>query len=184
NFAKIEQSNLLPTPVAVPSADLDKPMIEVAATGVEAIVKDKKFLSLTVKPTATVAQLGTGDFKTRELSIPEGKVMIQLVGATPNEPWLWLTKVQDFKLVTSDNKSVSPQGAWAIVKQGAEDRMMGQYSADLGVSKDALSGLSPQGQPSQVVIAFIVPEGVKPKELQLDGQLLKSLDDEPMNKVQ
>ena len=62
--------------------------------------------------------------------------------------------------------------------------MMGQYSADLGVSKDALSGLSPQGQPSQVVIAFLVPDGVKPKELQLDGQLLKSLDDEPMNKVQ
>ena len=184
NFSKIEQSNLLPTPVAVPSADLDKPMIEVAATGVEAIVKDKKFLSLTVKPNASVAQLGTGDFKTRELSIPEGKVMIQLVGAAPNEPWLWLTKIQDFKLVTSDKNTVSPVGAWAIVKQGGEDRFMGQYSADLGASSSILSGLPQQGQPTQVVIAFLVPDGVKGKELQLDGQLLKSLDDEPMNKVQ
>jgi len=163
---------------------LDKPIIEVAATGVEAIVKDKKFLSLTVKPNAPVAQLGTGDFKTRELSIPEGKVMIQLVGAAPNEPWLWLTKIQDFKLVTSDKNTVSPVGAWAIVKQGGEDRLMGQYSADLGASSSILSGLPQQGQPTQVVIAFLVPDGVKGKELQLDGQLLKSLDDEPMNKVQ
>jgi len=184
NFAKVEQSNLLPTAVAVPSADLDKPMIEVGATGVEAIVKDKKFLSLTVKPTVAVAQLGTGDFKTRELSIPDGKIMIQLVGNTPSDPWIWLQKVPDFTLVTSDHKNVKANGAWAIIKQGAEDRLMAQYSTDLEISRDAFNGINPQGQPTQVVLAFIVPDGVKPEELQVDGQLLKSLTQEPMNKVQ
>ena len=57
------------------------------------------------------------------------------------------------------------------------------YALQIASANVKFTSFEPE-QPTQVVIAFLVPDGVKGKELQLDGLLLKSLDDEPMNKVQ
>jgi len=176
NFQKISQSALLPAPVAVPEADLAKPTIEVPATGVEAIVKDRKFLSLTVKPVADLAALAKGDFKTRELSVPDGQTLIQLSGTVKDETWA--QKVPEFELVTTDNKRLKAHGVWALMGQGQTAHLLASYSTDYEAEAQNVTG---GGTPSEVVLAFLVPNGVKAKELDLGGVLVKDLSQEPVS---
>lgn len=176
NFQKISQSALLPAPVAVPEADLAKPTIEVPATGVEAIMKDRKFLSLTVKPVADLAALAKGDFKTRELSVPDGQTLIQLSGTVKDETWA--QKVPEFELVTTDNKRLKAHGVWALMGQGQTAHLLASYSTDYEAEAQNVTG---GGTPSQVVLAFLVPNGVKAKELDLGGVLVKDLSQEPVS---
>ncbi|HEX5244196.1 MAG TPA: CvpA family protein [Tepidisphaeraceae bacterium] len=176
NFQKISQSALLPAPVAVPEADLAKPTIEVPATGVEAIVKDRKFLSLTVKPVADLAALAKGDFKTRELSVPDGQTLIQLSGTVRDETWA--QKVPEFELVTTDNKRLKAHGVWALMGQGQTAHLLASYSTDYEAEAQNVTG---GGTPSEVVLAFLVPNGVKAKELDLGGVMVKDLSQEPVS---
>lgn len=176
NFQKISQSALLPAPVAVPEADLGKPTIEVPATGVEAIMKDRKFLSLTVKPVADLTALAKGDFKTRELSVPDGQTLIQITGSVKDETWA--QKVPAFELVTTDNKRVKAHGVWALMGQGQTAHLLASYSTDYEAEAQNVTGA---GMPSEVVLAFLVPNGVKAKELDLGGVLVKELSQEPVS---
>lgn len=178
NYQNMTMSNLLPTAVAVPQADVAKPFITVDATGVDgAHLKDKKFDTLTISPKVNVAQLGTGDFKTRELYVPPGQTMLLINSAQPSEPWVWAQKANAFKLLTSDNKRLAPHGVFAVIHDGSEDRLLAQYSVDN--EQDVIAPPS-AGTPKQVTLVFLLPEGVKPKELTVDDQTVKVLTDEPM----
>lgn len=175
NFQKISRSPFLPSQVAVPEADLGKPTIEVPATGVEAIVKDHKFLSLTVKPVVDLSVLAKGDFRTRELSVPDGQFLIQIAGLVKDETWA--QKVPAFELVTADNKRLKAHGVWALMGQGPTAHLLASYSTDYEVEAQT----SPGGTPSMVFLAFLVPNGAKVKELDLNGVLVKDLLQEPIS---
>jgi hypothetical protein len=178
NYQSISKSSVLPTAVAVPQADIDKLAITVDATGVDyAHLKDKKFDKLSINPKVSTAKLGTGDFKTPDLSVPDGMVMYQITSAQPSEPWVWAQKAATFRLRTSDNKQLSPNGIWAIIKEGGEDRLIARYTSD-DVISDALTAGT--GTPSQITLAFLLPQNVMPKELTVDDQIVKDVSAEPI----
>jgi hypothetical protein len=180
NYQSISKSNLLATAVAVPQADIDKALIQVQANGVDiAHLSNKRFDKLSIDAKVSTTQLGTGDFKTRELAVPDGQFLLQINSALPSDPWVWAQKAGAFKLRTSDNKQVSPNGIWAIIHEGNEDRLVARYFTDDPLSPDTLIPVT-QGQPTQITLAFLLPNGVTPKELTLDDQIVKEVSTEPI----
>ncbi|HEX4796760.1 MAG TPA: hypothetical protein VH370_23410 [Humisphaera sp.] len=180
NYASMSKSTLLPAAVAVPADAAGKSaMITVDATGVTALMQDKKFRSLTVDPKVSMTKLGAGEYSTRELAVPEGQQILQITGNQPNEPWQWAQQLNTFKLQTSDNKRLAPYGAWAVVSFGGEDRLIAQYSmSDEAVPFSSL----PSGPPKLTGLIFLMPNGVEPRELFFGDQTVKVLQGEPITK--
>src|SRR6185436_10923687 len=131
-FGSKKISTEMPSEVNVGPHDGDTDVTFPSGTGT---LKDGKLSKLDVKPSVSIAQLGTGDNKIQELA-SDGK-MVQVIG-TPStkandNPWEWADKLGQFELVDNAGKSYKPRGAWVQVKMTSgnfEDRVAAKYDAD------------------------------------------------------
>ncbi|MDB5332346.1 MAG: hypothetical protein JWP03_3497 [Phycisphaerales bacterium] len=182
----LKQSNLLPVAVGMPNSEVQKPLINIPGAIEEATLKEKKFQHLKVDPQMAAEKLGTGDFKTRELYVPDGQILVQVLSGTPADAWAWAKKSPDIKMVDSAGAAHAPAGIWAIVTDGADDKLFARYdgSIEYPLAADLVNPVPTQGKPSQIVIAYLIPVNTTPKELTADGQQIKDLSKLPMTKLQ
>jgi hypothetical protein len=140
-------------------------------------VREGKLASLDVNMTQTVELLSRGDHARDELFVPAGMKMVQISGTAPPkappEPWDWADKLGQFELVDAGGTKFKPNGAWAKVKgaQGS-NRMVARYEAEKQVGDVPHE----EGRPTEVWIAFLVPEGTQLTELQFDGKRVAAVD--------
>ena len=142
-----------------------------------ASVRDGKIAKLDVNMTQTVELLSRGDHALDELYVPAGMKMVQVSGTappkSPPEPWDWADKLGQFELVDAGGTKFKPNGAWAKVKgaQGS-NRMVARYEAESQVGDVPHE----EGRPTEVWIAFLVPEGTQLAELQFDGKRVAAVN--------
>ncbi|HWE96614.1 MAG TPA: CvpA family protein [Tepidisphaeraceae bacterium] len=181
----LKQSNLLPVSVGMPNSEVQKPLINIPGAIEEATLKEKKYQHLKVDPQMAAEKLGTGDFKTRELYVPDGQILVQVLSGTPADAWAWAKKSPDIKMVDSAGAAHAPAGIWAIVSDG-EDKLFARYdgSVEYPLAADLVNPVPTQGKPSQIVIAYLIPVNTTPKELTADGQQIKDLSKLPLTKLQ
>jgi hypothetical protein len=172
-FAKAEVSNKLFTGVNVAAPDDGEKTFPSGS----ASVREGKIAKLDVNMTQTVELLSRGDHARDEFYVPPGMKMVQVVGtappSAPPEPWDWADKLAQFELVDATGTKYKPNGAWAKVKgaQGS-NRMVARYEAEAQVSDVPHE----EGRPTDVWIAFLVPEGTQLTELQFDGKRVAAVD--------
>jgi hypothetical protein len=186
NITALKQSSLLAVAVGLPNSEVAKPLINLPGTVEEATLKDKKYQHLKVDPAAAVDKLGMGDFKTRDLYVPEGQILVQVLSTTPAEEWTWAKKAPDMKMTDSGGATHAPAGIWAIVSDGGVDKLYARYdgSPEYPLSADLVNPVPAQGHPTQIVVAFLIPAGTTPKDLTLEGHQVKDLSTMTMTKVQ
>jgi Colicin V production protein len=186
NVTALKPLNTLPVAVGMPNSEVAKPLITIAGAIEEATLKDKKYQHLKVDPLAPVDKLSTGEFKTRELYVPEGQTLVQVLSSTPADEWAWAKKAPDMKMTDSAGAQHSPAGIWAIVSDGGVDKLFARYdgSPEYPLAADLVNPVPTQGHPSQIVVAFLIPSGTTPKDLKVDGQQIKDLSTMPMTKGQ
>ena len=142
-----------------------------------ASVRDGKIAKLDVNMTQTVELLSRGDHALEELYVPAGMKMVQVSGTAPPkappEPWDWAEKLGQFELVDAAGTKYKANGAWAKVKgaQGS-NRMVARYEAESQVADVAHE----EGRPTEVWIAFLVPEGTQLAELQFEGKRVAAVN--------
>jgi hypothetical protein len=172
-FGKAEVSTKLFTPVNV-AGDGDG---EKTFPSGSANLRDGKIAKLDVNMTQTVELLSRGDYARDEFYVPPGMKMVQVSGTAPPkappEPWDWADKLAQFELVDANGTKYKPNGAWAKVKgaQGS-NRMVARYEAESQVSDVSHE----EGRPTDVWIAFLVPEGTQLAELQFEGKRVAAVD--------
>ncbi len=171
-FDKVQVSAELFTSVNVGGADDDTELTFASGT---ARLKDGKFIQLSVNTTQTIELLSRGDYLVKEFFVPPGMKMVQIVGKPDNDRWQWADKLGSFELVDATGAKHQPHGAWAkATGGGGSRRMVAIYDAEKPVT--ALAPEEPL--PTEVYIAFLVPEGTQLKELTFESRKLAALDQE------
>lgn len=121
-------------------------------------LKEAKFSKLAITPTQTLTLMKQGSYTVSELYAPAGQKVVQVQAEPPAggaDAWGWADVVTEFSLKDSTGKVYKPNGAFAKVRTGREDRMVAAYDASApisGVSRD-------ESRPTEVYIAFVVPSG-------------------------
>lgn len=170
---KVEMSSRLFTDINLGSLDEGQ---ELTFASGSAVLKDRKLTKLTVNATQTLQLLKQGDYPAGEFFVPPGMKMVQVVGKPAgNEPWGWADKLGQFELVDATGNKHKPRGAWAKIKgaQGS-DRLVARYDAEADISDIARE----EGRPTEVYVAFNVPEGTQLKELTFEGKKVTALNQE------
>jgi hypothetical protein len=89
-------------------------------------------------------------------------------------PWQCVTECDQIELVDSTGKKYQPSGVYATYTGGAASKFIMQY-----ISKRPLSGVAQppdaSGGPKDVVLMFIVPQGVTLNELDDHQQKIQQL---------
>ncbi|HEY7090916.1 MAG TPA: hypothetical protein VH518_22660 [Tepidisphaeraceae bacterium] len=135
---------------------------------------DKKLAVLEVEPKQSPSQLQQGDFPVRELWVPGGQKIVQLSGSPGGKGhWDWAEKLGQFELVDDKGQTYKPRGAWTKVKQGRNDRVIAKWDA-----QNQINDLPHAAEmvPTDVWIAFVIPENTTLKEVRFDGKRIKSVD--------
>ena len=172
-FAKAEVSPKLFTGVNVAAPDDGEKTFPSGS----ATVRDGKISKLDVNMTQTVELISRGDHARDEFYVPPGMKMVQVSGTAPPkappEPWDWADKLGQFELVDSQRHEVQAQ------------RRLGQGEGRAGFEPNgrALRGRvagrrrpHEEGRPTEVWIAFLVPEGTQLTELQFDGKRVAAVN--------
>ena len=140
-------------------------------------LKDQKFTKLSIEPVDSVRLLAQGSFGRDTFFITPGQRMVQVAASPPAEggdAWAWANNIQKFALLDANGKSYKPAGGWAKVKQQQADRMVASYD---------YAGGSPvinqsEGRPTDVWIAFLVPQGTQLRTLMYEGKALQDLNNQ------
>jgi hypothetical protein len=137
-------------------------------------LKEKKLAQLEVEPTESLRRLEAGDFAMSELWTPPGHRIVQLAAfPESSKPWEWADRLGQFELVADKGGPFKPRGAWVKVKSGTTDMMIARWDAEKPVSELPYKG---DLRPTDLWIAFVVPENTTIKEVRFDGKRVKSLD--------
>jgi hypothetical protein len=169
----VKVSSDLITVINVGRYDGDSAAVTFAAGN--ATIRENKFAKLEIDPTQSITLMGQGDFPIHEFWSPPNMRIVQAVGSPPSRSdnaWEWADNLAKFELVDAAGHTYKPHGAWAKIKQGMSDRMVGRFDANLPVTDVPRS----EGRPTDVWIAFIVPQNSALREFRYNGQRVRSLD--------
>src|SRR5665213_1500351 len=172
----VQQSAMLPSAIGVPNAELAKPLISLPGVPLLTL-KDKKILDIDANAEIPLADLAKGDVSTRDLMVPDTRKLVQIVCTAPaGDPWGWAQKAASLTLTDSVGGSVPLSGVFAVVHDADGDKLFAHYSSDPDspLTQDRISPIPAQGTPTNIYLAFMLPNGAKAKELKLDGKILKS----------
>lgn len=141
-----------------------------------ASIKEGKFSKLDMKAGPPVRSVGPVEFAIKEMFVPLDHKLVQ-INALPatgegTDPWEWATKLGQFTLVSTNGQTYQPNGAWAKVKQGANDAVVGRYDYREAVGDIAKS----DSRPTDIWIVFVVPDGVPLQELRLGTTRLAAVN--------
>jgi len=111
-----------------------------------------------------------------QVDVPDGSVMVKVSGspaAGAASPWQCVTECDQIQLVDSTGKKYQPNGVYATYTGGTAQKFMMQYN------KNSLSG-APQppdasGGPKDVILMYIVPQGITLNELDDHQQKIQQL---------
>ncbi len=137
--------------------------------GVKGNIRARKWESLEVDPKENLAKLADADYPIEELSVPDGKKIVQVKmspSSKANDPWSWAAKVADFEVVDEGGVNYKPNGAMAKVKVGGQDTMAAKFSIDTKLKELKRS----EGRPTEIYLIFIVPQGVNLRSLNFEGK--------------
>jgi hypothetical protein len=160
-----------PINVATPQLDINNQQLPSGTVS----LTDRKIAKMDMNPTQTIALLSRGDHPVDELYAPDGQKVVQVIAKAPegNDAWTWAEGLKEFALKDAAGKSYLPAGAWAKVKQQNQEKLVGAYDARAttppSVGKE-------DGQPAEVWIAFVVPNGTQLKQLTYKNQPIRSQD--------
>lgn len=135
-----------------------------------ALLSEKKFKQLTVTPAQPISAISAGNFLVDELWVPAGAKLVQVSGSPPSKsdkPWEWLEKVSQFEMTDTAGNSFKPVGAWGKFLQGTSNHMIARYHAEQPLLDVQAPG---DGRPTDVWIAFIIPQGTTLQELRFQGK--------------
>jgi hypothetical protein len=137
-------------------------------------LKDKKLAHVEVDAMESLTRLGAGDFSMSDLWAPPGSKIVQ-VYAYPNSksPWVWADKIAQFELVGDKGGPFVPRGAFVKVKSGTTDMMIARWDAEKPLTDVPYKG---DLRPTDVWIAFVVPENTTIREVRFNKQRIKSVD--------
>lgn len=143
----------------------------------KATLRDKKFVKLSVNTTQDLRLIRQGEFTVSEFFAPPGMVLVQMSGKpvseAPFEPWTWADKLDDFELVDAGGTKHKPHGAWAkVVGSGGSQRMVAAYDSTAPVREIGRE----EGRPTDVWIAFLIPQNTQLTELQFRGKPVQPVD--------
>lgn len=164
---EVTVGNQLFTAINVGRGDRDA---TVDFTGGKATLVGRQFRNFNVDGTVSIQRLGAGEFAVKELMVPANKRIVQIKAARKGDPWKW-ADISKYELEDATGGKHKPVGAWAKVVVGTANHFIGAYDIDKGVSD------VPQidGTPSDVYIAFAVPENVTLSGLKFDGKAIATL---------
>ncbi|HMB96013.1 MAG TPA: CvpA family protein, partial [Tepidisphaeraceae bacterium] len=172
-LSDIKVASDLFTPINVGSHENDSSNVTFASgTGT---LHENKFARLEVQPMQTLTLLRQGDFPIQQLWSPPAQRIVQAIGSPPSRAesgWEWADNLAKFELIDSNGGSFKPHGAWAKIKQGISDRMVARYDSVLQVNDVPRS----EGRPTDVWIAFLVPQNSTLREFRFNGKRIKALD--------
>jgi hypothetical protein len=138
-------------------------------------LRDKKIAQIEVDPMQSLTILAAGDFPMENLWVPPGNKIVQLyVYPSSKSPWEWADKIKQFELMADKGGPFVPRGAFVKVKSGTTDMMIARWDAEkpLGEVPYKAGDL----RPTDVWIAFVVPENTTIKEVRFNKQRVKSVD--------
>jgi hypothetical protein len=116
-----------------------------------------------------------GDYQVDQLWSPPGQRVVQVQGTPPSKSesgWEWADRLGQFELLDNSGAMYRPRGAWAMVKLGPDDRLAARYNAE---GSAVVTDLPRGGRPTDVWIAFLVPEKSSLRELRLSGKRITSI---------
>jgi drug/metabolite transporter superfamily protein YnfA len=138
---------------------IDNNAQNLAVAGGTVSLKDSKLAVVTIDPTETLDKLSTGDSQLSELSVPDGKKLVQIKGA-------WSANPGSIRLSDSNGNEYAPNGLFTVVTDAGKAGLFMRYNADQTV--DALT--APAGTPGPTTYLFIVPAGTVLKQVNANGQ--------------
>lgn len=139
-------------------------------TGGKATLVARHFRNFSVDGSVSIQRLGAGEFAVKDLMVPAGKRIVQVKAARKGDPWKW-ADIGKYELEDAKGGKHKPVGAWAKVVVGTANHFVGAYDIDKGVSDLA----QVDGTPSDVYIAFAVPENTTLTGLKFDGKAIATL---------
>ncbi|MCS7034594.1 MAG: hypothetical protein NZ561_11485 [Phycisphaerae bacterium] len=139
-------------------------------TGGKATLVSRRFKSFEVDGSISIRRLAEGEYKVRQLLVPPGRRIVQIKAARKGNPWGW-SDIGKYELEDATGARHAPVGAWAVVKVGTSDHLLGRYDVERGV-RDL-----PQidGTPTDVYLAFAVPQGVTLTMLKFNNKPVAAL---------
>jgi len=171
----VKISDKLFSNVNVGTPDANAPNVQMKSG--TATLKDKKFSKLRIEPVESIRIMSQGSFGIGSFYVPDKHRMVQVSGQPPaegGEGWAWADNIQKFSLTAGSGEIYRPAGAWAKVKQQGADRMAASYDSS-GASVDVPHS-GGEGRPTDVWIAFIVPEGMQLKQLMYDNKPIRDVN--------
>ncbi len=172
-YEKSEFSDKLFTPINVETPERQTPVLISSGSG---SLKDRAFDTLTIEPVDPIGRLRMGEQTVERMHVPAGMVMLQLSGAPPagqgDDAWAWANRLGEFSVIDSAGKRYPAHGGWAKVRQGAQEKMVAAYSADAPITQVPTG----EGRPTDIVLAFLVPSGVRITESRFGDQAIATLD--------
>lgn len=140
-----------------------------------AMLRENRFYRLQLEPTRSLTLLRQGDFPVRQLWTGQDQRLVQVYATPPSRAsnaWEWADKLAQFELIDSNGGTYKPRGAWAKVKVGTTDMIAARYDAESQVSELPQA----EGRPTDVWIAFVVPQNTRLTELRFAGKRVTSLN--------
>jgi hypothetical protein len=121
--------------------------------------------------------LAAGEYTVEELAVPPGMKLVQVSGKAladaPFDPWTWAETLSDFSLRDSNGAKQAMHGAWAkVAGQGGSQRVVAKYDMSTPITDLGRE----EGRPTDVYLAFLVPENTTLKELVYKGKTVHNVN--------
>lgn len=158
-------SSALPIPIACGD---DSSKLSIVLPGGAGMLKNGRFLSLTLDVQETQDKLSAGARPVKDLLAKDGEGLIIVSATAVDGKWEWAEKADQLSIVDSAGKKYPANGLWADVDQDGK-KFFARYSTNYPV--DAVTA-GTAGKAGNVWLCFSVPAGTEVKQVVLDTVVL------------
>lgn len=160
-----EVTNRFFTPIALPAPTTDGQVQLQAAQGALSL-QGGKVVAVGLGPVDVTTVTGNGENAITELLAPAGYAMVQ-IRAEPlasGDPWAWVARAHEMKLVDAKGASHAIRGMWVAFEEGGPQKLFARYG--YAMTPQLLQGFKPaNARPNSIHFAFLVPSGTEIKSL-------------------